>query len=266
MSVNIRNPNTTQDTSLELTDAAQLEKQKAEIMAQERMNRINLPLTKSQIDSDMGPIWALDGTVNNNYTEQDFTYNSKSDSRAPAFNEWTRTHDDSCSEENRLRIGTKPLKYYVNLFNSPETTQYTDFTLIGNQKAYHVRNQFERAEPTRLNPLYPSNVEPYRTTGFLGQVSDPRMYSDTVAELRFGTSVRELKGAVALGEKDYNRFNPNVHGLTVQNAGQFQQQKFHDGYFDYHSPNNVSLGNDAVFYGGVSSRNLMDNILDLSKC
>jgi len=256
-----RNPNYSQEPELPLTDDAQKKEQE-----RQRANMVNMQMSQSQVNSLMGPIWNLEGTPANNYTEKDFVYNSQADNRAPTFNEWTKSHDDNCSEESRLRISTKPMKYYVNLFNSPQVDPYTEYTVVGNQQAYHVRNDFERAEPTRLNPLYPVNVEPFPTTPFLGNVAESRLYADSGSNLRFGDHLREHKSTVALTEKDFNRFDPGVYGQTVQNAGQFQQQKFHDGYFNYHEPNNVILGNSSAPYFGLSSRNLMDNILNLSGC
>ncbi len=256
-----RNPNYLQEQSPQLTDDTQKQEQE-----RQRANMVNMQMSQAQVNINMGPIWDLNTGIVNNYTEKDFVYNSQADNRAPTFNEWTKSHDDNCSEESRLRISTKPMKYYVNLFNSPQVDPYTEYTLVGNQQAYHVRNDFERAEPTRLNPLYPVNVEPFATTPFLGFTNESRLYADTGSVLRHGDTVRELKSTVALAEKDFNRFDPGVYGQTVQNAGQFQQQKFHDGYFNYHEPNNVILGNSAVPYFGVSSRTLMDNILNLSGC
>jgi hypothetical protein len=264
----IRNPNSTSDVTVPvLTDATQIQQQSQERQQQEdNMNRINAQMTPEQINSSMGPIWDINGEVRDNYTQKDFVYNSYSDYRAPTFNEWTKTHDDNCTEESHLRISTKPMKYFLNQFNSPQVVPFMNYTLIGNQQTYNVRNDFERAEPTRLNPLYPVNNEPYSTTPFLGQISDSRIYADTGSEMRFGANVREHKSTVAITEKDFNRFNPGVNAIVTQNAGQFQQQKYHDGYFNYFESNNISLGNDSVPRMGISSRTLMDNILEMSGC
>jgi hypothetical protein len=90
-----------------------------------------------------------------NATPKDFTYNSYADDRNPTFNQWTRIHDDDCEEANRLRLASKPMKYYVNQFNSPQTDPFIEYTIIGNQKPYAVRNEYERPIPSRLNPVYP---------------------------------------------------------------------------------------------------------------
>lgn len=209
----------------------------------------------------------------NNATPRDFSYNSYSDYRAPTFNQWTRIHDDSCSYENRLKIGSKPMKYYVNQFNSPQVDPFMDYTVIGNQKSYDVRNEFERAIPTRLNPLYPVHIEPYPTTPFLGAQNGAREFANTSSNLRFGDDVRVKKTQAALSEKDFNRFDPGVYSQTVQNANQFvpaggklQQPIGDDGYYNYASQNNVMFANGAWERTGISTRDLLHNLIDISKC
>jgi hypothetical protein len=201
--------------------------------------------------------------------ENGVTYNSYADNRAPMFNQWTKINNDNCNEQNRLRLSTKPMKYYVNQYNSPQVAPFMEFTDIGNQKAYNVENNFSRPIPTRLNPLYPTTVEPYLTTPFLGQANDSRLYSDTSSFLRFGNTSREPRSVTGLTEIDYARFNPAVSERVVQNAGQFTgniPRTDKDGYYEYFAPNNISLGNDAVPYYGISSRNLAANFLEISKC
>ncbi len=231
---------------------------------------INMPLNNEQTINSMGTVWNINAPELNNYTEKDFVYNSYSDYRAPSYNEWTRSYNDNCSEENRLRVGTKPMKYFVNQYNSPQVAPFMEFTLIGNQKSYDVRNDFERPMPTRLNPIYPTTVEPYLTTGFLGQPSESREYTDTSSVLRFGANSHELRSATAITEKDYNRFNPAVTQDIVQNAGQFNvgniSRQDDNGYYNYYASNNISLGNDAAPRYGASSRNLMQNMMELSNC
>ena len=147
-----------------------------------------------------------------------------------------------------------------------------EFTIIGNQKSYDVRNDFERPEPTRLNPLYPTTVEPFLTSPFLGQASDSRQYADTGSVLRFGNDggLRPLKSVNNTSEKDYARFNPAVEGQTVANAGQFNVGNISrvdsEGYYDYFAPNNVLFSNSATPYYGISTRNALDNIIELSGC
>lgn len=207
-----------------------------------------------------------------NATPKDFTYNSYADSRAPTFNMWTRIHDDNCNEENRLRLGSKPMKYYVNQYNSPQMDPFQEYSIVGNQKSYNVRNELERAVPTRLNPLYPVQVEPYKTTPFLGQNNPSRMYSETSGALRWGNELRNKKSEIATAEKDFNRWSPGVTGQTSQNAGQFNvvggsmQQPGPEGYYDYSEQNNVLLSNSATPYFGLSSRNLLQNLVNLSGC
>jgi len=168
-------------------------------------------------------------------------------------------------------ICSKPMKYYVNQFNSPQIAPFMTYTIIGGQKTYDVRNDFERAIPTRLNPTYETTVLPYLTTPFLGQANENRMYTDTSTNLRWGSEVKNLKSQTGTTEVDYNRWAPNVHPETVQNAGQFvgaklQQPIGRDGYYNYDTQNNILFMNSAVPYFGVSSRNLLHNIVDLSGC
>jgi hypothetical protein len=211
--------------------------------------------------------------VVHNATLDDYTYNSYADWRAPSFNQWTRIHDDSCNEENRLRIGSKPMKYYVNQYNSPQVDPFQEYSIVGNQKQFNVRNEFERAIPTRLNPIYPVSVEPYATTPFLGANNPNRIYADTSDALRWSReiAVRPLKSETDLSSKNYNRWNPGVDEMTVQNAGQFtggkvQQNIGSNGYYRYTAPNHVIFGNGAIFYGGISSRAITRNAVDLMNC
>jgi hypothetical protein len=222
----------------------------------------------------------------NNYVPQDFTYNSYEDWRAPTYNQWTRIYDDNCNEENRLRIGSKPMKYFVNEYNSPQVAPFMTYTVVGGQKTYDVRNDYERAIPTRLNPIYDVHVLPYNTTPFLGAANSSRTYVDTDSNLRWGTTdVKNMKSAKGNSEVDFNRWEPNVTPETVQNAGQFNsgaklQQAMpsrngeisadnlanNGGYYDINGQNNVIMFNSATPYFGISSRNLLHNIVDLSGC
>jgi len=209
----------------------------------------------------------------NNASPKDYTYNSYADYRAPTFNQWTRIHDDSCNYENRLKLGTKPMKYYVNQFNSPQVDPFMEYTVIGNQKSYEVRNEFERPIPTRLNPIYPTHIEPYPTTPFLGSANSSREFSNTSSNLRFGNDVRAKKSQAGLSEKDFNRYDPGVYSQTVQNANQFvppggrlQQPIGDDGYYNYASQNNTIVANGAWERAGISSRDLLHNLIQIAKC
>lgn len=221
------------------------------------------------------PVVLSDGSVNlvPNQSEtqngHDFVYNSAADWRAPTYNQWTRIHDDNCNEQNRLNIASKPMKYFVNQFNSPQVAPFMQFTVVGGQKTFDVRNDYERALPTRLNPIYPVNVLPYQTTPFLGQASEDRMYTDTSSQLRFGNDLRALKSQTGNTEVDFNRWAPNVEAQTAQNAGQFNgklQQAGPDGYYNYSEQNNTLWLNSATPPGGISSRNLLHNIVEMSGC
>ena len=191
-----------------------------------------------------------------------------------AFNQWTRVYNDECSYENQTRVSSKPMKYYVNQFNSPQVNPFETYSVVGNQQVYDVRNEFERPLPSRLNPIYPVYVEPYNTTPFLGNPATDRSHVDTGSNLRWGTELRPKQSQTSLGEIDYNRWSPGVYEATVQNAGQLavggkmQQPIGKDGYYNYESQNNVIFGNSAVagHQGGISTRNQLHNYLQIKQC
>ncbi len=211
--------------------------------------------------------------VVHNETIKDYQYNSYADNRAPTFNQWTGIYNDNCNEQNRLKIAGKPMKYFVNQFNSPQMDPFMQFSIIGNQKQYNVRNEFERAVPTRLNDLLPVSVEPYPTTPFLGQNYPDRTYADTDDSLRWSRdmAVRNKKSSNDISSINYDRWD-YVSAKTVQNAGQFgsklqSNDRFDldpEGYYKYNGENHVIMGNSAVPYFGVSSRDLLHNISQLS--
>lgn len=226
----------------------------------------NLPSNFIASGSDDNYIDPTNPDIVQNAVIQDYTYNSYADNYAPTYNQWTRVHDDNCNEENRLRIASKPMKYYVNQFNSPQIDPVFRYTVIGNQKQYDVRNEYERSIPTRLNPIYPVQVNPYLTSPFLGATNPSRLYPETSEALRFGVNnMKEKKSAVRLSEIDYNRYDI-VPEITVQNAGQFNLRvPGQDGYYDYTEQNNVLMGNSSsVPYFGISSRDLLHNIVELT--
>jgi len=205
-------------------------------------------------------------------TVQPSQYNPNGDR---AYNQWTRSHEDVCEYENQLRVGSKPMKYFVNQLNTPQADPFMEFTTVGNQQVYNVQNNYEHPLPTRLNPIYQSYVLPYSTTPNLGQASPSMLYADTESNLRFGTDLRDKKSAISLGEIDYNRWDI-VSAETVQNAGQFMspggsfqanaQGIGRDGYYDYKAPNNVLFLNSAVPYFGMSSRNQLHNFMNVNGC
>lgn len=189
-----------------------------------------------------------------------------------SFNNWTRVHNDTCSYSNSLRVGSKPIKYYVNDYNSPQSDPFQTFSMIGNMKQFNVRNDFERAMPSRLNPIYQSYVTPYATTPNLANQAENRTHTNTGTELRFGSDLRSFKSSIGLGEVDYNRWEPGVNAFTSQNAGQFgsngriQSNISRDGKFDPLTQNNVMIANGAYNRSGISSRNEMHNYIELNKC
>lgn len=198
----------------------------------------------------------------------DVIYNSKEDFRAQGFDTWTRTHEDNCSAQNQLRVASKPLKYYVNQYNSPQSVPFSEFTVVGNQKTYSVANDYERAMPSRLNPLYPVSILPYSTTPDLGMAAPSRQYVDSSSYLRFGDNVRNFKSQNGTTEIDFARWQPNIEG-TMQNAGtnSIQHNFSPDGYYNMNSQNNVLWMNSLVQNTqGISTRTLLANIVEISNC
>ena len=192
-----------------------------------------------------------------------------------AFNQLTSSHYDTCEYENELRIGSKPMKYYVNQLNSPQMNPFMEFTQVGNQQVYNVGNNYQTPLPTRLNPIYQTYVFPYATTPNLAQAAPSMMYADTESNLRFGTNIRDKKSSVTLSEIDYNRWSPGVSAETVQNAGQFNvggalqsnaQGITRDGFFDFKAQNNVLFANSAWPYFGISTRDQLHNFMDSQGC
>ena len=193
-----------------------------------------------------------------------------------AFNQFTRTKYDLCSLENQTRVSSKPMKYFVNQYNSPQVDPFETYSVIGNQKVYDVRNEFERPLPSRLNPIYQTYTEPYNTTPNLSAQNTSRKYVDTGTNLRWGADIRPKQSQTSLGEVDFNRWSPGVLEGTVQNAGQLavggsmQPSIRRDGYYDYQSQNNVIFGNSALPGGstgfGISSRNLLHNYVQVNRC
>jgi hypothetical protein len=231
----------------------------------------------------VGPVNSIGTKFQVNYDNmKEHKYNSYEDWQAPAFNQWSRIGSDSCNEENRLKIASKPMRYYINELTTPQAQEFQSYTIVGNAKQYNVRNDFERAIPTRLNPLYDIPVLPYSTTPFLGQSSVDRRYVETSNILRRGDEPRGLKSEIGSSEINYNRWDPGVYGQTVQNAGQYTSMKIQsatprmmnddqirnnqDEYYNPMEQNNVLFMNSAVPYFGIDSRNLYRNMINLSGC
>lgn len=192
-----------------------------------------------------------------------------------SFNQFTKISYDICSYENSLRLGSKPMKYYVNQLNTPQSNPFMEFTQIGNQRVYNVENEYQRSLPTRLNGLPQTYVFPHLTTPNLAQASPSMIYADTESNLRFGSDLKPKKSAVSLSEVDYNQWNPGVNSVTVQNAGQFNvgaalqsnaQGIDRDGFYDYKGQNNVIFGNSSFPQSGISSRNQLYNMSQVNDC
>jgi hypothetical protein len=200
-------------------------------------------------------------------------YSSESQEYSPnigrAFNQLTSHTYDTCSYENSLRISSKPMKYFVNQFNSPQSNPFTEFTTVGNQCTWNVSNEFDRALPTRLNELPQVYVLPYSTTPNLGLAAPSMQYPDTSSNLRSSDPPRPKKSAVSLGEIDYNRWSPGVDAATVQMAGAAMgtgRGIDNQGYYDLKAQNNVIFGNGAFPYFGISTRDQLHNEMDTKNC
>lgn len=203
-------------------------------------------------------------------TETNETFGSVNENRF--FNQFTRSTYDLCEYQNALNLSTKPLKYYVNNFDSPESQPFQEYSEVGNQKTYHVRNEYERPIPSRLNPIYQTYVEPYSTTPFLGSTHENRGYTNTSSQLRFGSDLRQAKSSVALSEVDLNRWSPGVYEETVQNAGQFAvptggRMQGQGQRYDPFEQNNILYMNSAIPISlGISTRNELHNYVNLNGC
>jgi len=188
------------------------------------------------------------------------------------FNQFTRSHYDICEYENELRIGSKPIKYFVNQLNTPQSNPFIEFTGVGNQQVYNVQNNYQAPLPSRLNDIGQTYVFPHSTTPFLGQANESILYSNTSNNLRFGSNIREKKSSVDTASIEYNRWDI-VDAQTIQNAGQFGgvsqangQGVGRDGFFDYKAQNNVLFMNSAVPYFGISTRDQLHNFVETSGC
>ncbi len=208
----------------------------------------------------------MKNTSEDEYAAQSQEYNPNNER---AFNQLTSHKYDTCSYENSLRMSSKPMKYYVNQFNSPQANSFSEFTPIGNQQVWNVQNEYDHALPTRLNELPQVYVLPYSTTPNLGLVAPSMQYSDTASNLRISQDVRPKKSVVGLAEVDYDRWSPAVDEHTVQNAGQNMSSGRgidKDGYYDYRGSNNTLWMNSSTPFGGISSRNEMFNSMVTRNC
>lgn len=180
------------------------------------------------------------------------------------------------------------------------------FTEIGNMKQYNVRNMDERPKPTQLNPLPSVYNIPYATSPFLGAAHEAREFVDDGTKLQTAApnsllrplrSGNDLTGIIG----DYWHL-PSVDGRTVQNAGQYtdegQTMGLRSGKVEHMSrvdgntiefktllgpmngngtqneitlwnpngDNNVIWANSAYPWGGMSSRNMAHNALQINGC
>ena len=179
------------------------------------------------------------------------------------------------------------------------------YTEVGNMKQYDVRNIDERPVPTHLNPLPTLYNMPYNTSPFLGAANVPREFinesskmstADSASNIRPLKSNNDLTGILG----DYWR-HPNIDGRTVQNAGQYTREgqtvqmkdesvkdliqngeampfrtllgpmnangRSNEVYtWNPYGENNVIWSNSAYPQGGMSSRNMAHNALQINGC
>jgi len=174
------------------------------------------------------------------------------------FNQWTRSHDDSCSYVNEMRVLRKPLKYYTAMEWAPSPTnnqEFTTFTSIGNQKAYNVPNNMTfpaLGEPTTLgNRRFIENVQPFTTTPFMGQNAVNTTAVD-VSSNSLGFGIGELTNQRSIPKDvvtatDYNRWDV-VEPKIVQNV------------------DHIVFGGGLIPVGGISTRNELMNFTQMNNC
>lgn len=174
------------------------------------------------------------------------------------FNQWTRSSDDSCAYVNQMRVLRKPLKYYTAMEWAPAPTnkqEFTTFTAVGNQKSYHVPNNFtfpSIGEPTSLgNKRFIENVQPLLTSPFLGNNAvntgtvdvDSNFLGFGIGEL---TNQRDMFKSQTTAQ-DFNRWD-FVSADVVQNV------------------DHIIFADGIINQGGISSRNELANYTQLNNC
>ena len=177
------------------------------------------------------------------------------------FNQWTRNHDDSCSYVNEMRVLRKPLKYYTAAEWAPAPTNkqaFTTFTAVGNQKGYHVPNNLtfpSIGEPTSMrNRRFIENVQPLNTTPFMGNNAVNTSAVDVSSNiLGFGigelTNQRDLPKDVVTATGYIPYTFDFVDANVVQN------------------PQHIIFGGNGVIpRGGISTRNELQNFMNLNSC
>lgn len=174
------------------------------------------------------------------------------------FNQWSRTKNDECSYVNEMRVLRKPLKYYTAMEWAPSPTnnqEFTTFTSVGNQAAYHVPNNLtfpSIGEPTSSgNRRFIEYVQPFNTTPFLGQNAVNTTAVDISSNpLGFGigelTNQRSIPKDVVTAT-DFNRWDI-VEPSLVQNV------------------DHIIYMNGIVPVGGISTRNELQNYVNLNNC
>ena len=189
----------------------------------------------------------MDGSYNSNRDYTNTHTRNKTMDVEQKFNQFANLHSDQCYVENQMRISTKPVKYYTNpiTFNNFEDT-CDPFPMIGNQKVYNIRNEFERSMPTNLRSLPSVYSTKYTTSPFLGNQSVAREDVDVYSEV------------VVPKYMDYKRTNNDFSSVDYTN--------YTWDYIDsdlIQSPDHIIMD---LPRGGISTRNEYINIVDLNGC
>lgn len=174
------------------------------------------------------------------------------------FNQWGRTHNDTCSYVNQIRILRKPLKYYVNRVWAPAPTNQTHFstyTAVGNQKAYDVSGNLTYpgiGEPTSLgDKRYLEYVMPLNTSPDLGN------NAVNVTDIDVNSNLQTF----GIGEPT----NLNVLTKDVTTATDYNRWDFVDPKL-VQNPKNIIFSDGVIPRGGISSRNELRNYSELNSC
>lgn len=145
------------------------------------------------------------------------------------FNQLTSNAYDSCDYNNKLKLSTKPLNYYINSLNNisglDNNEQYLAFTPIGNAATQNISNLFDRSLPTNLNRLSSVYTLNYSTSPFLGASNNINtLDTDTDLTLKTGLGLRNKNNQAQLSAKNFPHYG-DIHGddigVTVQNFGQY---------------------------------------------
>ena len=191
-----------------------------------------------------------------------------------SYNQFTNTSYDTSAYNDKMRIGTAPMKYYINDFNTIEGTNnpFLTYTPIGNAQTQGMSGDFERPLPSRLNSLPTTHTLNYSTTPQLGLSSNINTeQTDMDLILKTGLTLRPKNSGNPISELKYPHFgdiSSKEIELSHQNAGQFYPKNL-DRVYDKDvcglncQQNIVSQGTGVIWpigqQIGLSSRNAYYN-------